>query len=46
MKLGYDKQKSQGLIGYTINGVAGEPLKPELDWTDTAKIEEIQNLLK
>ena len=40
-KLKHDKEKSEGKWCITINGVKGEPLKPELDWTT----EETQNLV-
>lgn len=32
-KLKHDKEKSEGKWFITVNGVRGEPLKPELDWT-------------
>jgi hypothetical protein len=41
-KLLTDRRKSLGLLAFTVNGIAGEPLKPELDWND----EKTQNLVK
>lgn len=41
-KLKHDKEKSEGKWCMTINGVKGETLKPELDWSS----EQTQNLLK
>lgn len=41
-KLVHDKQKSEGRYCFSINGVKGEPLKPELDWTS----EETQEIVR